>query len=104
VPPNYRQQQGEPLQSHERKGALMLAGVVVAAAAGLGIWGLSAGGGAKPDGKCVSFSIASSTGGAVLRHCGADARTWCAAEATAKGTLADEIRGACRRAGFVAGG
>ena len=82
----------------------MLAGVMVAAAAGLGIWGLSAGGGAKPHGKCVTFSIASSTGGASIRHCGAGARTWCAAEATATGALADEIHAACRRAGFVADG
>lgn len=102
MPPNYREQQGLPLQSHERKGALVLAAAVLLIAAGVGVWEAADGGAARPTGKCVAVSVGSSTGGGTLRQCGTSARTWCASEAKATGSLASQIQAACRREGFLA--
>ena len=80
----------------------MLAGVVVAAGVGLGTWGLAAGDGPPAaQGKCVSVLVASSTGGAELRHCGEDARHWCSIQASSSGTVAADASAACRREGFL---
>ncbi len=70
--------------------------------AGLGIWQVAGGGGAAPKGPCVSINIASYTGGALVAHCGADARTWCATEAKATGQLAGLAQAACRNKGLLA--
>ena len=70
--------------------------------AGLGIWQVAGGGGAAPTGPRVSRNSASSTGGALVAHCGADARTWCAAEAKATGELAGLAQTACRKKGLLA--
>lgn len=79
----------------------MLAGVLLAAGAGIGGWELAAGKGAPAgQGQCVSVLVASSTGGGELRHCGQDAKQWCASEAKASGPLASQARTACRQAGF----
>lgn len=101
MPPNYREQQGRPLESHERKGLVVLAAAVVVIGAGLGTWTVVGGGGAHPKGKCVSVMVGSSTGGGQLQQCGAAARSWCAEEATVAGPLASEVRAACRRQGFL---
>jgi hypothetical protein len=80
---------------------VVLAAVVVLIGAGVGTWTAVAGGGAQPKGKCVALTVGSSTGGGHLQECGAAARSWCAEEATATGTLASDIRAACRRQGFL---
>ena len=71
MPPNYRQ--GEPLSRRERRGVALLAALVLLAGTGVGIWEV-----AKPrpggsTGRCVSVMVASSTGGAVVTHCGRSA-------------------------------
>jgi hypothetical protein len=80
---------------------VVLAATVVVIGAGLGTWTVLGGGGNQPKGKCVSLTVGSSTGGGHLEECGAAARSWCAEEATATGSLASEIRAACRRQGFL---
>jgi hypothetical protein len=100
MPPNYREQQGQPLQSHERKGLVVLAVAVVLIAAAVGIWAL-AGGAPNHKGRCVTVSAAGPTGGGQLQECGSAARSWCQTESTATGTLAVEIRAACRHEGFL---
>jgi hypothetical protein len=103
MPPNYRQQQGRPLTSNERRGTLILGVVVLVAAVGLGIWALAGLGGAKsPKGPCVSAVIASSTGGGTVRYCGQQARSWCASETKGTGSVAVQAQRACRRAGLLA--
>ena len=103
MPPNYRQQQGQPLTRNERRGPLILGAVVLVVAAGLGIWALAGLGGAKsPKGPCVSAVIASSTGGGTVRFCGQDARSWCASETKGTGPVAVQAQRACRRAGLLA--
>ncbi|HTW06094.1 MAG TPA: hypothetical protein VME46_01195 [Acidimicrobiales bacterium] len=100
MPPNYREQQGHPLQPHERKGFVVLAAVVVAIAGGT--WAYEAASGPSAGkGKCLSVSIPSSTGGAYIHECGAAARQMCAAEAVTRGPLASQIVVACRDEGFL---
>jgi hypothetical protein len=102
MPPNYRQQQGQPLTRNERRGPLILGAVVLVAALGLGIWALAGLGGAKsPKGPCVSAVIASSTGGGTVRFCGEEARSWCASETQGKSAVAVQAQRACRRAGLL---
>jgi len=104
VPPNYRQQQGKPLATSERRGLVALIGAVVVAGAALGIWTLAGDGSARPPGQagghCVSIVVASSTGGATARHCGLGARSWCAGMATASGAYASAAQAACLKAGM----
>jgi len=102
MPPNYRQHEGLPLARSERRAGWAVAVGVVVIGAGLGIWQVAGGGGAAPKGPCVSINIASSTGGALVAHCGADARTWCATEAKATGQLAGLAQAACRKKGLLA--
>jgi hypothetical protein len=49
---------------------------------------------------CVNVIIAGSTGGGLLSHCGAAARTWCASELSSSGALALRIQAQCRLAGL----
>ncbi len=103
MPPNYRQHEGLPLAPSERRAGWAVAVAVVVIGAGLGVWQVAGGGGGTaPKGPCVSINIASSTGGAFVSHCGASARTWCAAEAKATGQLAGEAQSACRKNGLLA--
>ncbi len=102
MPPNYRQHDGLPLARSERRAGWAVAGAVVVIGAGLGIWQVAGGGGAAPKGPCVTINIASSTGGAIVSHCGTAARTWCAAEAKVTGEVAGLARAACRKKGLLA--
>jgi hypothetical protein len=102
MPPNYRQHEGVPLARSERRAGWAVGAAVVVIGAGLGIWQIAGGGGATPKGPCVSVSIASSTGGASVSHCGTGARTWCAAEAKVTGELAGLAQAACRKKGLLA--
>jgi len=82
----------------------LLAAALVAVAVGVGGWQLATGSGtSRSGGRCVDVTIASSTGGATIRACGQQARSLCAGQAKASGSLAEEIRAACRRAGYPAG-
>jgi hypothetical protein len=102
MPPNYRQQQGQPLTRNERRGTLVLGAVVLLVGVAVGIWAVVGLGGAKsPKGPCVSAVIASSTGGGTVRFCGDQARNWCASETKGNGPVAVEAQRACRRAGLL---
>jgi hypothetical protein len=74
----------------------------VLAAIGLGAYALTSGAPARSD--CVSATFASTLGGATVHACGAHARHVCASGAF-RG-IEQELRAACRRAGFpyVGGG
>ena len=98
MPPNYRQQRGEPLSRRERRALSIVGAAVVLAGAGVGVWELVTPGGAGSGRGCVSVVVPSSTGGGTITHCGTDARSWCAAQASAHGPLAQLARNACRRA------
>jgi hypothetical protein len=100
VPPNYRQQQGLPLASHERRAAVAIVAAVVAAGVGLGAYEVAGGGGAH-QGRCVTVVLASSTGGGSSTRCAQAAVTFCRAEATADNAVAAQAQAACRRAGLL---
>jgi hypothetical protein len=102
VPPNYREQQGHPLQSHEKKGALVLAAAVVVIGAGVGIWAVALGGNGHAKGRCVTVNVAGATGGGQLQQCGQAARSWCTTEASATGYVPSLVQAACRKEGFLA--
>jgi|SRR2546421_10549659 len=88
----------EPLRWGRREKAAVgavLASVVLALVA-LGIYALTSGAPARND--CVEVTFASTVGGATLHACGARARQICVAGA-ARG-IEQELRSACRRAGF----
>ena len=70
--------------------------VTVAALAGLGAYALTSGSPARRD--CIGVTFASSVGAAELRGCGEQARRICASGDFAG--IAEELRAACRRAGF----
>ena len=51
---------------------------------------------------CVRVVVASSTGGVVISHCGAAARSWCVRERAATDQLALAVQAQCRLAGLPA--
>lgn len=101
MPPNYRQQQGKALTLPERKGAFVLAGVILACAIGVGGWEASHSLGASHSQKCVSVVLGSSTGGGQVGACGAHALDWCRTESSAPAPVGPEVKLACRRAGYL---
>jgi hypothetical protein len=106
MPPNYEalRETPPPVAPHQRRWMGVIGALVLLSGVGVGVWALTESGG--PAGPCVTVVLASSTGGIYLEHCGADARRWCASEATVasqNAVAASKIRAACRRAGFVTG-
>jgi hypothetical protein len=90
-----------PLPRGRREKAViaLLISCVVLAAIGLGAYALTSGSPARSD--CVDVTFASTLGGATVHACGAHARHVCASGAF-RG-IAQELRAACRRAGFPYG-
>jgi hypothetical protein len=74
--------------------ALILAGVAAWSAVRPGAYGQSRGG-------CVTVTIPSSTGGALLHQCGARARTMCRSAVHDHDRLSLLIRLPCREAGLL---
>jgi hypothetical protein len=79
-----------------RWGRVLLAVVLVAGVAGL-IAVLTAGGASARKG-CINVSVPSSTGGARIEECGAEARTLCANGPGTTGLPADALREGCASA------
>ena len=103
MPPNYRQQQGQPVSRPERRGAALLAATVVACGLGVGAWSLSNGFGSQPRQDCVTVVVGSATGGGELRQCGKQARAWCLTESEAAAPTGPAVAKACRRQHFPTG-
>lgn len=80
----------------EKTAIAVLLSCLVLALLALGVYGLTSGAPARAD--CVDVTFASTLGGAKLHGCGARARTICASGGF-KG-IENELRAACRRAGF----
>jgi hypothetical protein len=89
----------EPLHwgRRERTVVAVLLTCVALAAVGLGAFALTSGAPARKD--CIEVTFASTLGGATEHACGAQARTVCATP-DALESVAEELRAACRRAGF----
>jgi len=94
---------GSGTVSARQKRVLAIAGsVIVLTLAGVGVWAAVA-----PDtyagsgAGCVNLTVPSSTGGATIHYCGAQARSFCHSELTANGQIALRARPACREAGLA---
>ncbi len=92
----------QPLQwgRRERTVVAVLLSCVALAAVALGAYALTSGAPARAD--CISVTFASTLGGAYVHRCGAQARSMCASPGALKG-VEEELREACRRAGFAYG-
>lgn len=99
MPPNYRQQQGQPISAHERRGFIFLVGAIVACAIGLGAWVVTNDFGKPQPKDCVTVTIGGPTGGGYIGACGAKAKPWCRTESTAAGETGILVTKACRKAG-----
>ncbi len=88
----------EPLRwgRRERTVVAILLSCVALSAIGLGAYALTSGGRERAD--CVNVTFASTLGGAQLHGCGARARRICASGSFH--SITQELRVACRRAGF----
>ncbi|HET9058774.1 MAG TPA: hypothetical protein VFN61_02550 [Acidimicrobiales bacterium] len=102
MPPNYREQQGRPLSTNERKGALALVGALVLAGLGVGAWGIASGGNHQ-HGPCVTMVVPGPTGGGYVTRCGTTARQWCQTQVTAAGPLVAQALTNCRQAKLLPG-
>jgi hypothetical protein len=92
----------EPLRwgRRERMAVAALLTCAVIAVIGLGAYALTSGAPARRD--CIEVTFASTLGGATEHACGARARGLCASPGAFKSSV-DELRAACRRAGFPFG-
>jgi hypothetical protein len=94
--------QAEPSRPGRRRGRLAAAGALaVAVIGGVTWWGVSHPGayGRSHDG-CVTVSVPSSTGGALMHGCGASARAMCRTAFAGHDRLALATRPQCRLAGL----
>ena len=82
------------------RGQRWMIAVVLAAVAGVAIWAFAAPSAPVSRDGCVNVVVASSTGGGLLTHCGAEARAWCASEFARSDILALRIQAQCRLAGL----
>jgi hypothetical protein len=89
------------LSAQRKRVFAIVAALVVLCLAGLGIWAAVA-----PDGYagsangCVSVTIPSSTGGATMHYCGAQARSFCQSAFSSSGAISLRARPQCRLAGL----
>jgi hypothetical protein len=92
----------EPLRwgRREKMAVAAVLTCVVLALAGLGAYALTSGGPARAG--CIDLTFASTLGGAQVHECGARARGVCASPGAFRG-IVQEVRAACRRAGYPFG-
>jgi hypothetical protein len=81
----------------EKTAVALVVSCVVLALLGLGAYALTSGAPARAD--CIDLVFPSTLGGARLHACGPQARDVCASPGPYRG-VGEELRAACRRAGF----
>jgi hypothetical protein len=94
---------GEARTPRQRRRTLLATGgVVLAVAAGLGGFvATHTDSYDRSGGGCITVTVPSTTGGALLHACGSRARAWCAAELSRPDQLAALVRPQCRIAGLA---
>src|ERR1700683_3467301 len=95
------QPQAEPTTGREQRRPIVVLVVVVIVLAGVGVWAAvrPGGYGASKDG-CITVMLPSTTGGALMHQCGADARATFRHAFVATGKVAALTRPQCRLAGL----
>jgi hypothetical protein len=92
---------GEPLTPRQKRVFVIVGGLLLALAAGAGVWAaLHPGSYGRSAGGCVTVVEPSSTGGAVLHACGSGARALCRRAFARHGRLDLLTRPQCRLAGL----
>jgi hypothetical protein len=96
------QPRAEPATRRDKRIVLIAVLVTLLALAGAGIWAAVRPGayGGSRDG-CVTVTMASSTGGAVIHECGAQARSMCTQAFAHSDKLSLLTRPQCRLAGLA---
>lgn len=86
----------------DRRAVAVAGGLIVAALGGVGVWAASHPGsyGRSHDG-CITVSMPSSTGGALMHQCGADARATCRRALAHDDKISLLTRPQCRLAGIA---
>jgi hypothetical protein len=79
---------------------LAVIAAVVVVAGGVALYAALHHGTRKAAAGCVEVTAASTTGGATLHACGADAARWCRSQAGHTDTVARDVLAACARAGY----
>jgi hypothetical protein len=89
----------EPLRwgRREKTAVAAVLSCLLLALLGLGAYALTSGAPARAD--CIDLTFPSTLGGARLHACGPQARDVCASPGPYRG-IGEELRAACRRAGF----
>jgi hypothetical protein len=96
-----QQPRAEPLTRRDKRGIAVIGVLLLAVFAGLGIWAaVRPGGYGQSRDGCVTVTAPSSTGGALLHACGADAKAMCRAAFTHHDKLSLLTRPQCRLAGL----
>jgi hypothetical protein len=91
----------EPLTRRDKRGIAIVAALVLAAFAAVGIWAaVRPGGYGQSRDGCVTVTAPSSTGGGLMHACGADARAMCRAAFAGHDELSLLTRQQCRLAGI----
>jgi len=95
------QPQAEPVTGRDKRRIVIVVAVLVAVLAGVGIWAAARPGsyGASKNG-CITVTLPSTTGGALLHQCGAAARATCRQAFVGSGNVAALTRPQCRLAGL----
>jgi len=95
----HSQRLAQPLTRGQRR---VIAVVVLVACLAAVLLVLRPGASAATHRGCVRVVVASSTGGVVISHCGAAARSWCRSERSATDQTALAVQQQCRLAGLPA--
>jgi hypothetical protein len=92
----------EPVTGRDRRRIVAVLAAVVIMLAGVGVWAAVRPGSYGASGHgCITVTLPSSTGGALLHQCGHQAKTTCRHAFTATGRVAGLTRPQCRAAGLA---
>jgi hypothetical protein len=97
-----QQPPAEPLTRRDKRGIAIVGALILAGSAGLGIWSaVRPGGYGQSRDGCVTVTVPSSTGGALLHECGAGAKAMCHTAFTHDDKISLLTRPQCRLAGLA---
>ena len=96
-----QQPKAEPLTRRDKRGIAIVAALLLAGFAAVGIWAaVRPGGYGQSRDGCVTVTTPSSTGGGLLHACGASARAMCHSAFTHTDQISLLTRPQCRLAGI----
>jgi hypothetical protein len=96
------QPRSEPVTRRDRRRIALAAVALIVVLAGVGVWAAVKPGsyGGSRNG-CITVTLPSSTGGALIHQCGAAAKATCRHAFASGGKIAALTRPQCRRAGLA---